>query len=171
MKDIPGFGNYLATEDGCIFRRGSVNPLKPVYCKHGYQHVSLSHGPKITRHSVHRLVMLAFRGKSALQVDHINAIRDDNRLDNLRYVTAKENTRAAWAMGLRNPYGHVAGLDRRQANAVSIYMHRLAGIPTGEVAKLHGVSAPTVCDIFHGRSWPMVSSWISERLEQARATP
>lgn len=40
---------------------------------------------------VHRWVMYAFHGESVLQVDHINGIKDDNRLINLRYATPREN--------------------------------------------------------------------------------
>lgn len=40
---------------------------------------------------VHRIVMLVFKGESDLFVDHINGIRSDNRLSNLRYVNHREN--------------------------------------------------------------------------------
>ena len=37
--------------------------------------------------------MEAFVGESDLQVNHINEIKDDNRLENLEYMTNKENVR------------------------------------------------------------------------------
>ncbi len=40
---------------------------------------------------VHRLVMMAFVGKSELFVDHINNNPSDNRLENLQYLTARQN--------------------------------------------------------------------------------
>lgn len=43
---------------------------------------------------LHRLVMKAFspiENDEEFDVDHINGIRDDNRLENLRWVTAKRN--------------------------------------------------------------------------------
>lgn len=46
---------------------------------------------KVHHKGTHRWVMYAFYGESNLQVDHINGIRDDNRLTNLRYVTPREN--------------------------------------------------------------------------------
>lgn len=42
---------------------------------------------------VHRLVLLAFIGPSNLPVDHINMDRKDNRLENLEYVTHRENSK------------------------------------------------------------------------------
>ena len=43
---------------------------------------------------VHRVVYETFIGviPDGYEIDHINAIRDDNRLKNLRCVTHKENT-------------------------------------------------------------------------------
>lgn len=41
--------------------------------------------------SIHRLVASAFLGESNLQVDHINGNRLDNRLENLRYCSNRDN--------------------------------------------------------------------------------
>lgn len=40
----------------------------------------------------HRIIMTCLKGKSDKFVDHINGIRYDNRIENLRYVTCKENS-------------------------------------------------------------------------------
>ena len=42
---------------------------------------------------VHRLVMLAFCGKSDLTVDHIDGNKENNNLNNLEYVTQAENVK------------------------------------------------------------------------------
>ena len=39
----------------------------------------------------HRLIMLAFVGESDQEIDHINRIRHDNRLENLHYCSRSEN--------------------------------------------------------------------------------
>ena len=39
--------------------------------------------------------MEAFKGKSALTVDHLNMNKQDNRLENLEYVTSGENSKRA----------------------------------------------------------------------------
>lgn len=49
---------------------------------------------------VHKLVANAFLGKSNLQVDHIDRNKLNNKLNNLEYVTPKENIRRAWEKGL-----------------------------------------------------------------------
>lgn len=58
----------------------------------GYKRISLVDlNGKSKSVYVHRIVMEAFKGKSNLYVDHINGVKDDNRLENLRYVTNSEN--------------------------------------------------------------------------------
>ena len=53
----------------------------------GYVH--LNFGRKM--YYAHRLIMLAFVGYSEQDIDHINRIKTDNRLENLRYCTHREN--------------------------------------------------------------------------------
>ena len=43
-------------------------------------------------YKAHRLAWFLFYGKwPVLQIDHINGVRDDNRIENLREVTSQEN--------------------------------------------------------------------------------
>ena len=66
----------------------------------GYMTVNLSKNGKSNTKRVHRLVATTFLGDSNLQVDHIDGNKQNNRLDNLEYVTPKENTNRAWEKGI-----------------------------------------------------------------------
>ena len=52
---------------------------------------------------VHRLVANTFLGKSILSVNHINGLKDDNRLINLEYATVEEQNIHAEKLNIR-PY-------------------------------------------------------------------
>jgi hypothetical protein len=53
----------------------------------GYVHIQI--GSK--QYKAHRLIMMAFVGESEQEVDHINRIKTDNRFENLRYCSRREN--------------------------------------------------------------------------------
>lgn len=81
----------VVNEKHPYMRKGVV--LRPVIKRNGYQHVLLYRLGKRKDALVHRVVMESFVGPSDLQVNHINEEKTDNRLVNLEYVTASENTR------------------------------------------------------------------------------
>ena len=55
--------------------------------KTGYIQIQIG----IKMYQAHRLIMMAFVGDSDQEVDHINRIKTDNRVENLRYCTRSEN--------------------------------------------------------------------------------
>lgn len=99
--DIFGYeGLYQVSDKGRVRRlyvRGGnkehVKVLKSHTCNNGYLQVTLSACNSKKTFSVHRLVAQAFLPdwNPKLCVDHINGIRSDNRVENLRMCTHKEN--------------------------------------------------------------------------------
>lgn len=96
-KDIPKYeGVYQISTMGRIkvTRNGDERILVGVLDKStGYRRFSLYKDGKVERAYVHRLVAESFipNAENKPEIDHINTIRHDNRVENLRWVTRKEN--------------------------------------------------------------------------------
>ncbi|WP_394897654.1 NUMOD4 domain-containing protein [Clostridium butyricum] len=105
-KDIAGYeGLYQVSNLGRVkslprekwngksFQKLNEKILKVVVNKSGYVQVALCKKSKYKNLYVHRLVARAFidNPENKKEVDHINTIRNDNRVENLRWVTPKEN--------------------------------------------------------------------------------
>lgn len=105
------FGEIYAFEDGRILNGRTGRFLTPRKGTDGYLCVTLTDaekpGKKAT-YKVHRLVYEAFNGKipEGKQIDHINRNREDNRVENLRAVTPRENIHnsAVYGKGRRGVY-------------------------------------------------------------------
>lgn len=67
--------------------------LSPGKDRNNYLHVILSRNGKRKNYLVHRIVAMAFIPNipNYKCVDHINTIRTDNRVENLRFCTHKQN--------------------------------------------------------------------------------
>ena len=99
-KDIPEFnGLYQASNLGRIKSLKRPYGLKEKILKlrlerSGYYRVCLTKQSIQKYYLVHRLIYEAFNGSipEGLQVNHINEIKTDNRLENLNLMTCKENT-------------------------------------------------------------------------------
>ena len=101
-KLIKNFENYSVSNLGNV-KNNNTNKIIKQYNNQGYKLVHLN--GKYLR--VHRLVAEAFipnpENKSC--VDHKNNIRDDNRIDNLRWATIKENSQNT-SISSRNKSGY-----------------------------------------------------------------
>ena len=95
-KPIMGYeGLYEVSNLGRVKRlkKDKEFILKPIINKFGYLHVSLSKNNIVKNYRIHRLVAETFipNPDNKPDVDHINTIRTDNRVENLRWVTKQEN--------------------------------------------------------------------------------
>ena len=102
-KEWPQDPRILVSNKGNVVscKRGSWTPLKVSHTSNGYQRVSAAHG---STRRVHRMVAETWidnpNPNYHTQVNHINGNKDDNRVENLEWVTPSENMRHAWRTGL-----------------------------------------------------------------------
>ena len=91
--EIQDFPDYLIFEDGNVLSLKRNIFLKSANTGDGYVYVVLYKDGKHKNFKIHRLIAIHYipNPENKRCVDHINRIRDDNRVENLRWVTDSEN--------------------------------------------------------------------------------
>lgn len=92
--DIKNFDNYQITDDGRVWSKKTNKYLKPSKDRRGYYFVFIrDNNGKYMNKRIHRLIAEAFipNPDNKQYIDHINTIKTDNRICNLRWCTLKEN--------------------------------------------------------------------------------
>lgn len=116
-KDILGYeGHYQISNLGRIksIKNNKIKILKLNKDKKGYILISLSKNGKHKTYKVHRLVAIVFipNPDNKPEVNHIDAVRSNNNVNNLEWVTSKENT--AHQIKLGNHYTGGAEIRKRK---------------------------------------------------------
>ena len=96
MRDVKGYeGLYAVTSCGKVWSYKSKKFLKPASDKKGYFKVVLYKNGKCKNYKIHRLVAEAYipNPDNLPQVDHIDNDKTHNYINNLQWITNRNNVR------------------------------------------------------------------------------
>jgi hypothetical protein len=160
---IPSYPLYQVNLDGQIRRIDSGRILRPRILK-GYFVLNLRKNGRTVAVSVHRAIAEAFIDNAEKKpfINHKNGIRNDNRIDNLEWVTQSENELHKHAvLGVSSPMKDRFGYDHplsKEVIAVSPSGERMLFGGANEACRHIGMNISQVVRVClghrkHARGW------------------
>lgn len=158
-KLIPGWNNYEVSNLGRARNCLTNKVLKCHINKYGYLVLCLSeYGRKRVTCSVHILVLTAWVGErpNKMAGAHLDGVKLNNKLLNLKWVTYEENElhkkdHGTFLVGVQKPASKLTDNKVRQLRA-----DRVKGIPYHILARKYGVSYGNARAAALGLSWSHV---------------
>lgn len=132
--------------------------LKPEILEKGYERVALCKHGKVKKKQVHRLVLENFNPikDDTLQVNHIDGNKRNNCVENLEWVTAKENNQHARETGLLTHFGK--GNHKLNADEVRKIrkLYNTGNYSQREIGELFDVCRDTINSLLLGKTYSHV---------------
>lgn len=146
------YNKYEVDEDGNIYRKGSDTPLKKFGDGRGYLRVDLMNdrSEKVMA-KIHLVVMHTFVGKQkeGVIINHIDGDKTNSALNNLEYISQRENVAHAQRLIKNLPY-----LEEELIH--KIIELRDEGLTLNEIADELGLKYHVVRDMLQGKTYNYV---------------
>lgn len=148
--EVPSFGNIRSLDRVVHDTLGRIRHLagrpKAVSTVQGYGHVSLCDGHTEKHLQVHRIVAQTFipNPEAKPEVNHIDGNKLNNRVNNLEWVTSKENTAHGPQIGLRRNVGYTSRSSSRAKHTRDYQMQRckpVIDVASGRIYRSHRAAA------------------------------
>ena len=147
--NVKSLGRLRNNQWGVTKRFITESIISAQLTKDGYPTLKLSINGISKRFRIHRLVAEAFipNHENKPQVNHINGIKTDNRVENLEWCTQKENQLHACENGLKPS-------KLTESDVLKIRNDKRTG---SEIAKDYNIAFQTVSEIKNKKIWAWVS--------------
>lgn len=182
FRHISGFPGYCVGNDGSVWscrRQGpgdytndSWHKKKPSFID-GYAVVTIRTMSDGRLVKVHRLVLEAFVGPcpKGMQTRHLNGIRNDNHLGNLKWGTSQENAldrnrHGTAPVGIKNPNAKLS-----ESDVALIRVQHSNGVCAADIAKGFSITTTMVRFIVKRANWKHIlkkqgTGWKREVIER-----
>lgn len=148
---------YRVGSNGEVFKR-SGRLMKATVTKDGYLRLHLGGRGRFRKDVlVHRLVAEAFVPPltTGLQINHLDGNKLNNRVENLEWVTPRENIIHAFQLGLQKPRRGESNGNAKLCKKDVALIRRLyeQGTTQTKLAGLFRVKQPHISRIIRGEQW------------------
>lgn len=153
-----GATKYLISSKGFIINEKTKRELKLQDNGNGYKKVTLTINGLQVQKYVHRLVAQAFiaNDNNKKQVNHINGIKSDNRVENLEWVTCSENQIHAHRTKLKSNGNLLWNGKFSKQQILDIFLMDKNGMKRYIIADKMKCSKSTITDILNGKRYKYI---------------
>lgn len=159
FKEVPGYEFAEVNERGEVRSARTKHIYRPYVDKDGYLRCKIWDGNKLRGIYVHRAVAIVFvdNPENKPIVNHINSVRDDNRIANLEWVTHLENSRHGVLAG-NFPKGQDSYAGKYSDEQITKVCQMLAELQSStEISRETGVTVSVISMVRTRRIWTHIS--------------
>lgn len=154
FKEVNGTdGKYMISNLGRLKSLCGKQPLFVRYFedKDGYFKYGIFRKNKL----IHRLVAIAFidNPENKPEVNHKDGDKQNNRVDNLEWVTRSENAQHSFDNKLQVAIGGEKHYASKLTKAIVIKIRKSKGVTQKSLAEKYKVSQSVICDVIKGKTW------------------
>ena len=147
-KPHPKYDKIECSSDGVVRNRFTGKVYAQNLRDNGYLTTGFACHGALVRDRVHRLVAEAFFGvQPGLQVNHKNGVRNDNRIENLEFVSGPHNLEHAYRV-----LGRINCKRLTNEQVGELRALRKQGWKLADLAERYGISNSAACRVANGDS-------------------